>query len=83
MVSFEAKNLREANELAREDWFRDDLMLLLSEGEFLWDGKTPLRTRIATEAEATRYKGIAAEAEDSGGDIVLAFLVTLDGVPEA
>ena len=81
IVSFEAKNLREAHELVRETWFRDDLMLLVSGGELLWDGEAPLRARFATEPEIERYRGIAAEAEDTKGDIVLAFLVPLDGVP--
>jgi hypothetical protein len=32
MVAFEAKQLREANELCNEDWFRADLSALSSNG---------------------------------------------------
>lgn len=61
----------------------DDLRELASDGAPLWDGKAALRIRIATEQESERYRGIAAEADEEGGDIVLAFLVTLDGPPSA
>lgn len=81
IVSFEAKGTREAQELAKEEWFQEDLMILMTEEQPLWDGKAPIRARLATEAETARYRDIAAEADEDGGDIVLAFLVTLDGVP--
>ena len=80
-VSFEAISTREANELLKEHWFRDDLQLLTSDGAPLWDGVAQLRSRPANEQEAERYQGIAAEADDAAGDILLAFLVTLDRVP--
>jgi hypothetical protein len=79
IVSFEAKGTREAQELAKEDWLQEDFMILVTEGQPLWDGKAPIRIRLATEAETARYRDIAAEADEEGGDIVLAFLVTLDG----
>ena len=79
-VSFEAKSTREANELVKEAWFKEDLLLLTSEGQPLWDGAAPLRARAASEAESERYRGFAAEAEETTGDILLAFLVTLDNV---
>jgi hypothetical protein len=79
IVSFEAKSNREAQELAKEGWFLEDLENLTVAGQPLWDGKTAVRARLATDDEAERYRDIAAEAEDTG-DIVLAFLVTLDGL---
>jgi hypothetical protein len=79
-VSFEAISTREANELLKEHWFRDDLQLLTSDGAPLWDGVAQLRSRPANEQETERYQGIAAEADDAAGDILLAFLVTLDRV---
>jgi hypothetical protein len=81
IVSFEATTHREAQELIKEDWFLRDLMVLVSEGQFLWDGKTSIRVRIATDAESACYREVAAESEEEGRDIVLAFLVTLDGMP--
>jgi|EndMetStandDraft_5_1072996.scaffolds.fasta_scaffold1334820_2 hypothetical protein len=78
-LSFEAMSAREANELIREQWFRSDLRALTSDGSPLWDGTAPLRSRPAGPDEAERYQDLAAEAADSAGDILLAFLVTLDG----
>jgi hypothetical protein len=82
-VSFAAMNTREANELVKEDWFRDDLRLLKSKGAPLWDGAAPLRSRPADQRESEQYHGIAAEADDATGDILLAFLVRLDDVRRA
>jgi hypothetical protein len=79
IVSFEAKNNKEAQELAKESWFLDDLENLAAGGQPLWDGKAAVRARLATNEEAERYRDIAAESEETG-DIVLAFLVTLDGL---
>jgi hypothetical protein len=79
IVSFEARNNREAQELAKEGWFLEDLKNLAAKGQPLWDGKAPVRARLASDDEAKRYRDIAAEAEETG-DIVLAFLVTLDGL---
>jgi len=80
-VSFEVLSAREANELVKEHWFRDDLRALKSDGLPLWDGVASLRSRPADEHETERYQGIAAAADDAAGDILLAFLVTLDGAP--
>lgn len=82
IVSFEANTHREAQELIKEDWFLDDLAVLTAENRVLWDGKAPIRARIATDSEGARYGDIATEAEEENGDILLAFLVTLDGPPK-
>jgi hypothetical protein len=82
VVSFEAKNHREAQELVKEAWFRNDLTVLTVGGLVLWNGKAALRIRTATEPEGERYRNIAAEAEEESGDILLAFLVTLDRPPQ-
>ena len=79
IVSIEAISSREANELLKEEWFCEDLCELRSGGEPLWDGKANLRSRPANEAEAERYQQFADEASEEAGDILLAFLVTLDG----
>ena len=78
-VSFEAVNPREGTELLKEGWFLDDLSKLTTNGRPLWDGASTLRVRPASEGEADRYQSFAEEAEDTNGDILLAFLVTLDG----
>jgi hypothetical protein len=78
IVSFEAKNTKEALELTKEDWFLDDLQALKTDGQVLWNGTALVRPRLATEPEVSRYRAMAAEAAEENGDILLAFLVTLD-----
>ena len=82
-VAFEARNSREASQLLKEHWFLADLQELRTDGTPLWDGKAPLRSRVASEQEIEKYEAMAAEAVDDTGDIVLAFLVPLDNDMEA
>ncbi len=78
IVSFEAINTREANELVKEAWFHHDLKRLTSKSVALWDGVSAIRSRPASEQEAERYSQFAAEAAEESGDILLAFLIDLD-----
>ncbi len=82
-VAFEARNSKEASQLLKEHWFLEDLQELKTNGSPLWDGKAPLRSRVASEEEIEKYEAMAAEAVDDTGDIVLAFLVPLDNATEA
>lgn len=77
ILTFEAKNLREAHEICHEQWLLADLKQMVSEGRPLWDGKTRLRARYAVEEEkaAFRAAGTSARASD---DLPLVFLVSLD-----
>jgi hypothetical protein len=76
-LSFEAKNLREAWEICHEEWLKADLARICSNGVPLWDGKAPLRSRYAAEAETVMYRQ-AAQQEQTPGDLILAYLVELD-----
>jgi hypothetical protein len=58
-----------AQELVKEEWFLDELQVLTAEGNAIWDGKTSVRVRIATETEGARYRDIAAEAAEENGDV--------------
>jgi hypothetical protein len=75
-VAFEAKNLHEASQLSREQWFRDDVAQLESGGVTLWDGTTSLKTRNASDAEKEFFFEAAEEAADDG--MILVYLVELD-----
>jgi hypothetical protein len=44
-LAFEAQTLREAHELCHEQWLKDDLAEVKSDGAPLWDGKAKLRAR--------------------------------------
>jgi len=78
-LTFEAKNLREAHEICHEEWLREDVARLKSNDIPLWDGKVRLRARYASEAEAAAYREAARAAVQSSDEILLAFLVDLDG----
>jgi hypothetical protein len=78
MLTFEAQNLREAQELCREQWLKDDLAEAKSGGVPLWDGKATLRARIALPDESALF----AETKNNGqpaDDLLLVYLVELDG----
>jgi len=78
MLTFEAQNMREAQELCHEQWLKDDLAEAKSDGAPLWDGKTKLRARMALPDESAVF----AEAKNNGqspGGLMLVYLVKLDG----
>ena len=76
-VTFEGKG-REAAELCREEWFRADLNALNSNGEPVCGIGSKLTARIANEVEKGVYLEAAKEAQASD-DILLVYLVELDG----
>ena len=77
-LAFEAKSLREASELCKEDWLRADLSVLTSNGIPLCTAVAKLTVRRATETERQVYRGADAEAQ-APDDLLLAYLVELDG----
>lgn len=78
VLAFEAKNLREAWELCHEEWLRDEVARLRSNGLPLWDGAAKLQSRSATETERAKYREAAKAAESPADELVLAYLVELD-----
>jgi hypothetical protein len=78
-VAFEARQLREAAELSKEEWLRADLNALSSNGAPLCGIGSKLRARIANEPERLAYREVAKRAHLSD-DILFAYLVELDGI---
>ena len=78
-LAFEAKNLRESQQLCHEYWLRRDIAGLTSNGAPLWDGKARLRARRSTEDEIAVYREAARDAAQPEDDLLLAYLVELDG----
>jgi hypothetical protein len=78
VLTFEAKNLREAWELCHERWLREDVAQLRSNGIPLWDGSATLRSRSSIEAEREVYREAAKGVESPGDGMILAYLVELD-----
>jgi hypothetical protein len=73
------KNLRESQQLCHEHWLRRDIADLTSNGTPLWDGKARLRARRSTEDEVAAYQEAARVSVQPQDDLLLAYLVELDG----
>lgn len=76
-LAFEAKNFPEAFELCKEDWLRADLSALTSNGISLCTPTATLKVRRADDTETEIYR--EAERQAQTEDLVLAYLVELDG----
>jgi hypothetical protein len=71
---------READELRKEQWFRDELVTLRSNNEAIWNGIAPLAVRNAESIEMTEFQNAKAAIKGRDADgILLAYLVPLDG----
>jgi hypothetical protein len=77
-LTFEVQNLREAQELCREQWLKEDLAEAKSNGVPLWDGKATLRARIALTDESAVFAEAKNNGQPSDG-MMLVYLVELDG----
>jgi hypothetical protein len=82
VAAFEADSDSDAERLARDRVFRDDLMVLTTGGLPLWDGVSDIEIRHARPGEAAKWRASRARAI-SQGDIEgaeeawIAFLVAL------
>jgi hypothetical protein len=74
---FEARRTREAQEICKESWLRNDLILLTSHGAPVCRTHSKLSVRLATDEEAVVYEEAAKVAKPSD-DLVLAYLIELD-----
>jgi hypothetical protein len=77
ILAFEAKGLKLAREICKESWLRDDLTSLRSNGIPLAAVRSKLSVRPAIAEEITIFEQAGPEPSD---DMVLAYLVELDGV---
>jgi len=78
ILTFEASRLREAQQLCKEPWLRRDLTSLTSNGVSLLNANAKLSVRLATLAETDVFRQAVAATEQSD-DMMLAYLVELDG----
>jgi len=76
-LAFEARNVREAQELCKESWFYGDLTCLKSGGVPLYTAQSKLSVRPATAKEAAIFSQASDVAKPSD-DMVLAYLAELD-----
>ena len=77
-LAFEARNSQQAQELCKESWLRDDLASLKSGGVPLYTAQSKLSVRPAAAEEAAIFSQ-ASDAAKPCDDMVLAYLVELDG----
>jgi hypothetical protein len=77
IIALEATG-REAGELCKEKWFRDELSTLKSKGEPLYGMGVQLRARPAIENELIRYQDMSDRTE-AFDDILFVYLVDIDG----
>ena len=80
LVAFEATSRREASELCKELWFREELSSLRSETLPIWNREDSLTVRAAEPAEILEFGKVQAAASNGEVDgILLAYLIPLDG----
>jgi hypothetical protein len=77
-LMFEARSMREAQELCHEQWLKDDLAEAKSDGAPLWDGKANLRARMARPDESALFAEAKNNGQPSDG-LMLVYLVKVDG----
>ena len=81
ILAFRASTYRQAQELGKEDWLKQDLKRMTTGHRPLWDGKALIKVRRAEPAEEAQYG--EAKAENAAGDLPLVFLVRRDDEADA
>ena len=72
-----------ARDIFESDEFKQDLTVLTSEGTPLWDGRTPLNVRPASQEEvaaieASDFDGDDDDDEEDSDGVFVTFLVPID-----
>ena len=78
VLAFVATAARDARQLCKEQWLRDDLSGMNSGGVPLWDGNAIISVRNADENERTAYFKAAEAVMLSDDELCLAYLVKID-----
>jgi hypothetical protein len=81
-IVFHAEKLVHARELTHEQWLRDDLSELRSNGKPVCTPTSRMTARVATAEEIAAVRD-AAHAKSNGDEIVITYLVELDCVPKS
>ena len=78
IAAFAVRSIREAIEMTREAWFREDLKHLSSQGRPLWDAKSPIKARSARADEISAYAKAAPDPATDCDEIAIVYLVEID-----
>jgi 16S rRNA A1518/A1519 N6-dimethyltransferase RsmA/KsgA/DIM1 with predicted DNA glycosylase/AP lyase activity len=76
VAAFEAISGKEARELTKEDWLKDDLAELTSDGSPIWRPDSSMLIRAATANEMSLFW--QAPKKEVPGELTLAYLVALN-----
>jgi hypothetical protein len=73
----------QARDIFESDEFKQDLTILTSEGTPLWDGRTPLNVRPASQEEVAAFEAPDFDVDDDDGEedgdgVSVTFLVPID-----
>ena len=60
-MAFVATTMKEAMELSRESWLRNELSSLKSGGRLVWNGQAKIAARSARPGEVSSYKSRTGE----------------------
>jgi hypothetical protein len=71
-LAFEAEDLAQAEAFVHTPWFASSLSEFFANKRKGWDKNIPVRTRIATEEEASIYRDIADEFADASSRLFIA-----------
>lgn len=77
ILAFGAKSLREAQQLTKESWLKEDLGKLASDGVPVWQGSEKMSVRQAMANEMSLFWQTDKAADDSE-DLTLAYLIEID-----
>jgi hypothetical protein len=77
-LAFLAANHLEAQQLPKEDWLKEDLAELYSNGKALWSRASKAAVRAATDAEGEAYRATMSNRSNVSGELLLAYLVPID-----
>jgi len=83
VAALAVRSVREAMEVSREAWFRDELKNLSSDGIPLWNRKTPIKARSARPDEIRAYSEAAPDPTVELDEIQIVYLVKLDATPQS
>jgi hypothetical protein len=76
VLTFRARNHREAQSILKEEWLLADLRAIRSNGVPVWDGKAKLSVRNADATEASRYER-ESKHQPIPDDLPIVYLVEL------
>jgi hypothetical protein len=81
-IVFHAERLAQARDLTHEQWLRDELSELKSNGEPVCTPTSKMSARVATAEEVATFVRDVRAAEPTGDETVISYLVELDGIPK-